>query len=152
MRPLRVLLNCLRQTKGVTALEFALIAPFLCTFIVGIVDLSFGFQSQMAVTQAAQTGSYAAMLNGFNTSTISSAVANSTGTSGITASPAPTQSCGCPSGTAVTAGPCGSTCPDGQSSGTYITVNAQYQYSTMLAYPGFSSPMTLTATSMVRIK
>ena len=152
MRPLRSLMNCLRETKGVAALEFALIGPFLCIFILGVVDLGFGFQAQMAVTQAAQAGSYAGLLNGFNTATIQSAVANSTGVDGITASPTATQSCGCPSGTAVTATPCGSTCSNGQTAGTYITVNAQYQYSTMLTYPGLSSPMMLAATSTVRIK
>lgn len=149
---MRSLTFCLRETKGVAALEFALIGPFLCTFILGVVDLGFGFQALMAVTQAAQAGSYSALLSGFNTDTIQSAVANSTGIDGITASPTPTQSCGCPSGTAVTATPCGSTCPDGQTAGTYITVTAQYQYSTMLSYPGLSSPMTLSATSTVRIK
>jgi Flp pilus assembly protein TadG len=148
----RGMLNLLRETKGVAALEFALIGPFLCLFILGVVDLGFGFQAQMAVTQAAQAGSYAALLNGFNTDTISSAVANSTGMSGITASPTPTQSCGCPSGTAVTTTACGSTCSSGQAPGTYIMVTAQYQYTTMLTYPGLSSPMTLAASSTVRIK
>jgi len=51
MRPLRSLINCLRETKGVAALEFALIGPFLCIFILGVVDLGFGFQAQMAVTR-----------------------------------------------------------------------------------------------------
>ena len=143
---------CVRESKGVAALEFALVAPFLCTFILGVVDLGFGFQAQMAVTQAAQAGSYSALLNGFDTSSIQNAVANSTGVDGINASPTPTQSCGCPSGTAVSTTSCGSTCPDGQTAGTYITVTAEYQYSTILSYPGLSSPMTLASTSTVRIK
>ena len=152
MSPLCRLILRLRDAKGVAALEFALVAPFLCTFILGVIDLGFGFQAQMAVTQAAQAGSYSALLSDFNTNTIDSAVANSTGFDGITASPTPTQSCGCPSGTGVTAASCGSICADGQTAGTYITVSAQYQYSTILSYPGLSSPMTLAATSTVRIK
>lgn len=134
---------------GVSAIEFALVAPFLCTFILGVVDLGFGFQAQMAVTQAAQAGSYSAMLNGYNTTAIQTVVANSTGTSGITASSA-TQACGCPSGTAISASSCNTTCPNGQTAGTYVTVSAQYLYTPILSYPGLPSPMTLTATSMVR--
>lgn len=141
----------LREDRGISAVEFALVAPFLFTFILGVVDLGFGFQAKMAVTQAAQAGTYYAMVNGYQSSGIKSAVSNSTGTSGITA-PNPTQSCGCPSGTAVTTSSCGGNCPNGQAAGTYVTVSAQYQYSTILTYPGLPSPMTLTATSMLRIK
>ena len=144
-------LGCLREDRGISAIEFALVAPFLCTFVLAVVDLSFGFQAKMAVTQAAQAGTYYAMLNGYNTSGIQTAVASSSGTSGITA-PSTAQTCGCPSGTAVTTTTCGNSCPNGQTAGTYVTVNAQYQYSTILTYPGLPSPMTLTSTSMLRIK
>lgn len=144
-------LGCFREDRGVSAIEFALVAPFLFTFVLGVVDLSFGFQAKMAVTQAAQAGTYYAMINGYNTSGIRTAVSSSTGTSGITA-PTTAQTCGCPSGTAVTTSSCGSNCPNGQAAGTYVTVNAQYQYSTILTYPGLPSPMTLTSTSMLRIK
>jgi Flp pilus assembly protein TadG len=144
-------LGCLREDRGISAIEFALVAPFLCTFVLGVVDLGFGFQAKMAVTQAAQAGTYYAMLKGYDSSAIQTVVANATGTSGITA-PSAAQSCGCPSGTAVTTAPCSSTCANGQTSGTYVSVSAQYQYSSILAYPGLPRPMTLSATSMVRIK
>jgi Flp pilus assembly protein TadG len=144
-------LRYLREDLGVSAIEFALVAPFLCTFILGVVDLGFGFQAQMAVTQAAQAGSYYAMLNGFNASAIQTVVGSSTGTSGIT-SPSAAQTCGCPSGTAVATSTCNSTCPNGQTAGTYVTISAQYLYTPILSYPGLPSPMTLSATSMVRIK
>src|SRR5215469_2679059 len=90
-------LGCLREDAGLSAIEFALVAPFLCTFILGVVDLGMGFQSQMAVTQAAQAGTYYAMLNGYNASAIQTVVASASGTSGIT-SPTSSSTCGCPSG------------------------------------------------------
>lgn len=142
----------LSESRGATAVEFALIAPLLFLFLLGLIDFGLGFEAKMAVSQAAQAGSYYALLNGFDQTAITNAVTNATDTSGISASPSPTESCGCPSGTAVTASPCNSTCPNGQSPGTYATVSAQYQYSTILPYPGLSSPMTLVSTSMVRIK
>lgn len=141
-----------RDSRGVSALEFALVAPVLFTFLLGIVDLGLGFRALMAVTQAAQAGSYYGLLNGFNASAIQNAVANSTATSGISSTPTPSQSCGCPTGTSVAPTSCGSTCSNGQTPGTYVSVSAQYQYSTILAYPGLSSPLTLNSTSMVRIK
>ena len=70
MRQLLSRLNCVRENRGVAALEFALVAPFLCTFILGVVDLGFGFEAKMAVIQAAQAGSYYALLKGFDTSAI----------------------------------------------------------------------------------
>ena len=144
-------LGCLREDAGLSAIEFALVAPFLCTFLLGVVDLGFGFQAQMAVTQAAQAGTYYAMLNGYNTSGIQNVVANASGLSGIT-SPTSSSTCGCPSGTAVTASSCTSNCASGQAAGTYASVTAQYSYTPILTYPGLPSPMTLTATSMLRIK
>ena len=144
-------LGCLREDAGLSAIEFALVAPFLCTFLLGVVDLGFGFQAQMAVTQAAQAGTYYAMLNGYNTSGIQNVVANASGLSGITA-PTSSSTCGCPSGTAVTASSCTSNCASGQAAGTYASVTAQYSYTPILTYPGLPSPMTLTATSMLRIK
>ena len=140
-----------REDAGISAIEFALVAPFLCTFILGVVDLGFGFQAQMAVTQAAQAGTYYAMLNGYNTSGIQTVVANATGTSGITA-PTSSQACGCPTGTAVSTSTCNTTCSNGQPAGTYVNVSAQIQYTPILTYPGLPSPMTLTSTSMLRIK
>jgi Flp pilus assembly protein TadG len=144
-------LGCLREDAGLSAIEFALVAPFLCTFILGVVDLGFGFQAQMAVTQSAQAGTYYAMLNGYNTSGIQTVVANASGLSGIT-SPTSSSTCGCPSGTSVTVSTCNTTCANGQTAGTYASVTAQYSYTPILTYPGLPSPMTLTSTSMLRIK
>ena len=144
-------LGCLREDAGLSAIEFALVAPFLLTFLLGVVDLGMGFQSQMAVTQAAQAGTYYAMLNGYNASAIQTVVANASGTSGITA-PTSSSSCGCPGGTSVSVSACNSTCPSGQAAGTYASVTAQLQYTPILVYPGLPSPITLTSTSMLRIK
>lgn len=143
--------NLLREDKAVTALEFALIAPVLCTFILGLIDLGLGFEAQMSVSQAAQAGTYYALLNGYDSAKINSAIQNASNSNGISGSSA--QSCGCPSaGGAVSSAPCGSSCPSGQTAGSYVTVSTQYSYSTILPYPGFPSPMTLNATSLVRVK
>jgi Flp pilus assembly protein TadG len=146
-----IIRNSGRDSAGVAGIEFAIIAPVLAIFILGLIDLGLGFEAQMSVSQAAQAGSYYALLKGYDTAAIASAIQNASNSTGISGSSS--QSCGCPSsGAGVANAACGSSCPNGQTAGTYVSVSAQYQYSTVLPYPGLTSPMTLSATSMVRIK
>src|ERR1700757_1336311 len=90
-----------RNIDGVAAVEFAIIAPPLSLLLVGVIDLGMAIDAKMSVTSAAQAGTYHALLNGFDATAITNAVTNAGGPSGIVASPAPSQSCGCPSGTGV---------------------------------------------------
>jgi len=140
-----------RDSGGAAATEFAIVAPVLAFFALGLIDLGMGFEAQMSVSQAAQAGSYYALLNGYNKSAIISAAQNASNAMGVSATPS--ESCGCPTASGgVASATCGSPCSNGQTAGTYVTVNAQYPYATILPYPGLSSPMTLSASSMVRIK
>jgi hypothetical protein len=107
---------------------------------------------RMQVQHAAQAGAEYAMMHGFSSTAITSAVAGATALPGIAALPAPAQSCGCVSGTAVVTATCGSTCPTGTAAGTYVTVSAQAGYTTIVPYPGFPSSFTFSAASMVRIQ
>ncbi|HZT51102.1 MAG TPA: TadE/TadG family type IV pilus assembly protein [Stellaceae bacterium] len=150
------LLACLRRVlrnrRGTAALEFGLLVPVLSTMVVGITDLSLGFAHKMAVQDAAEAGAQYAVLHGWSSSAVSSAITSATRLSGITASPAPSESCGCPSGTTITAATCGSTCASGRTASTYVTANAQYSYRMILSYPGLSNPVTLSASATVRIQ
>jgi hypothetical protein len=113
------------------------------------------FSSQIKVQQAAQAGAQYASLRAptFNSTNISNAVTGAT-TLSVSASPAPSQSCGCISGTTVTLSgtpPCSTTCANGLTPGTYVTVNAQASYTPLLPYASvLSNPTTLTAQSIVR--
>src|SRR5437899_13008472 len=133
--------------EGVGTIEFAVVASMLATLAIGMLDLSMGLWQQMEVGNAARAGAEYASLKGWDSSAIQTAVTSATSLGSITASPAPTQSCGCPDATTgVTLSgtpPCTSTCPDGVTkAGTYVTVGAQASYSTILPYPGISSPIT----------
>ena len=154
-RPIKQLRRFIRgiaeDSNGAAATEFALVAPTLALFVLGLVDLGMGFQAQMSVSQGAQAGSYYALLNGYNSGAIGTAVQNASNATGISGTSG--ESCGCPTESGgVASASCGSSCPNGQTAGTYVTVHTQYQYSTILPYPGMSSPMTLSANSTVRIK
>lgn len=144
-----------RAQSGVAAIEFAILGAVLCLMVVAVGDLGLGFYSYMQVQTSAQSGAQYAAVHGFDATKISNAVTSATSVAGITASPAPTQFCGCPSGTGVTTVTCGSNgnkCPDNTTIGTYVTASAVRDYSTLISYPGFASTYHQTATSTVRIK
>ena len=137
---------------GVAAIELSIIAPMLVLALVCTADLGLGIYRNMQVQNAAQAGAEYAVTHGYVTDSIVSAVQNATALSGISASPAPNQFCGCASATGVTSAACGSTCTGGSAAGTYVTVSALATYRTLLPYPVLPSSFTLTAASTVRIQ
>lgn len=155
LRFLNWLASLRRATAGTSATEFAIAAPMFFIMLVPLVDLGLGLTEKMQVNGAAAAGSQYALLNGFNQSQIVQAVQNGTSLGGVSASPLPTQSCGCPnaSGTGVTTVSCGSTCAStGEGAGTYVTVYARVNYVPLLSYASLGSSVTLSASSTVRIQ
>jgi Flp pilus assembly protein TadG len=138
--------------SGVSTVEFALATPFLIAVLTLLVDFGMGFYEKMQVEIAAQAGTQYALVHGWDSDAIQNAVTSATTVSGLAATPAPTKSCGCPSGSAVAAADCSGVCPNGLSPGTYVTINAQALYTPLMAYPLFGSNVTLTAQSVARIQ
>lgn len=139
-------------TRGTAAIEFAIVGSVMVTLLVAGADLGLAFYSDMQVETSAQSGAEYAAVHGFDATSISSAVTHATSSSGIAASPAPFQFCGCVSGSAVAGAACGSVCPDGMTAGTYVTVTATRTYSTLIPYPSLPASFTQTSTSTVRIQ
>jgi len=138
--------------RGNAAIEFALATPILLGMLVPVADLGIAFSQQIQVQQAAQAGAQYALLHGWNSTAISNAVTAATNLSGVSAAPAPSQSCGCPTGTTIAAATCSSTCSNGETAGTYVFVNAQSPYSAVLPYSVLPSGTTLTAQTIVRVQ
>jgi len=142
----------IRDRKGTAAIEFALASPFFLALLIGLVDVGFGAYESMQVQNAAEAGALYAAKYGFSSAGISAAVANALGAgSGVSASPAPVEFCGCPSTSGVTSASCTSTCANGNSPGTYVQVDAALPYQAILSFPGLPIPATLTGQSVVRI-
>lgn len=152
-KPLR---RCAADRRGGALVELAFAVPILTGLLVPIIDIGMGLYQKMQVQDAAQAGAEYAIQSGWNSAAIQSAVTNATGLPGITASPAPTNFCGCPSATGVTvqAGspPCNMVCSGGILAGTYVTVSATATYTPILTYPVLGSTVTLTGQSTVRIQ
>jgi Flp pilus assembly protein TadG len=141
-----------RAERGNAAIEFALATPILLGLLVPVADLGIAFTQQIQVQQAAQAGAQYALLHGYSSSAISNAVTAATNLSGVSAAPAPTQSCGCPTGTTISAAACASTCANGETAGTYVYVNAQSSYTPVLPYSVLRSGTILTAHATVRVQ
>jgi hypothetical protein len=129
-----------------------MLAPILVVMGVCTVDLGAGIYRKMQVQNAAQAGAQYAVAHGFSASSISAAVTNATTLSGVSANPAPSQACGCPTTSGVTSATCNTTCPDGSVTGTYVTVGSQATYNTILAYPLIPNSFAFAAQAMVRIQ
>jgi len=143
----------LLDEKGTAGIEFGLIATFLFLLLLGLVDFGMGYWEQVQVGNAARAGAQYAIFNGWNSSGITTAVTSATSLASISATPAPSQSCGCPSATTgITSATCGTNCTGGGLAGTYVTVHAQASYSSIFSYPGLANPLTLSASMTVRMQ
>ena len=150
-RSIREFVASTEGIRGVAALEFALVVPFLLLMIVGIVDIGMGIYRKMQVQNAAQAGAQYAISHGYSPS-IADVVTNATTFPGIAATPAPGQFCGCPSNSGVATATCGSICVAGSTAGTYVVVSAMGTYNTIMSYPAIPGSFEMTAQATVRVQ
>jgi Flp pilus assembly protein TadG len=151
--------------SGTAAIELALFLPFLLLLLTGIVELGVSAYEAMQVSNAAEAGALfaAATYAPTNAPAFSAASTASATTSGaallpgsntLTATPAPTQFCGCPSAAGsvsnLGAPPCSATaCAGSTPAGTYVQVNASLNH--MAIFPTtWGLPATFTATTIIR--
>jgi Flp pilus assembly protein TadG len=139
-------------TQGLAAVELALLAPIVALVFICTADLGLGLYQLMEVESAAEAGVQYAALYGFDSNKISGAVTAAAPGLTINLDPTPSQSCGCPSGTAISAATCGSTCPNSEPAGTYVKVSTSSTYNTLIPYPILPSSFPLSATATVRIQ
>jgi Flp pilus assembly protein TadG len=141
---------------GVAAVELALVSPLVVAGVLGAGELGITILRQTQVSFAAQAGVDYAIANGFDATKISNAIVNATTYTGITATPAPKQFCGCPSATGVSGAsgtpPCSATCAGGVTAGTYVTASSQAQFSPIIPNPWQTNTVTLLAQTTVRIR
>jgi Flp pilus assembly protein TadG len=140
----------LGDDRGAAAVEFGLLAPMLVAILLPMIDLGMGAYVKMRVQDAAEAGAQYALEHGYTSSSIQSAAQNATSL-GANVTVTPSEACDCVSSGALSAATCGSTCSDGSTAGTYVTVSTESTYTMLLSYPGLTNPMTLTGNAIVRI-
>ena len=143
-----------RGTAGAALVEFAILAPMLIVVLNYLADAGIMVYRQIEVRQAAQAGIQYAIDNSsnFSTSSASAAVTNATTWNKVSASPAPSQFCGCPSSSSVQqlcTGACTSLCTAtcANTRGTYVTVSAQATFTSL-----FATSHTVTSSGTVRLQ
>jgi Flp pilus assembly protein TadG len=141
-----------RNERGSAAIEFALISPVFVILLIGVVELGFAGLGAMRVQDAAEAGALYAQVNGWDAAGIAAAVTNATGATGITATPAPVNFCGCPGADGITAADCAGECADGSAPGKYVTVSASMPRLSIMPETISTLPPALTAHSTVRIQ
>lgn len=145
--------SILASVDAISAVEFAIVVPIVLLLTVCTIDLGVAVYDVMQVENAAQAGSEYAAVHGFNSASIANVITAATGLSGVAASPAPAESCGCPSGSSVVEpAVCYSTCADGSIAGTYVTASATAKYTTLIHYPGLPATFTFVNTATARIQ
>jgi Flp pilus assembly protein TadG len=149
---LRGFLSVFANVDGLGGIEFGLLMPVFLMLTVCTIDLGMGFYDVMQLENAAQAGSEYAAVHGYHVGAISSAITSATGLSGVSAAPAPTEFCGCPGSSSVATATCGSTCPDGSYTGTYVTTSATLVYRTFLHYPLLPAQFTFVNSATARIQ
>lgn len=141
-----------KDIAGATAVEFGLLATMLLLTLIPVTDLSMAIRAKQQVSNAARVGAEYAAINGFNSSTISSAVTAAT-TRSVTVNS--TTYCGCASSSGIAQQACGTVCPSGRSAATYASITATTNYSPL--FPNrwigrlINNVIGLTTTEVTRI-
>ena len=137
--------------RGSAAIEFGISLPLLALLFVVVAEIGFTAYQSLQVQNAVEAGLFYAVKNGNDSTGISTAVVNSSGVAGITATPAPTQFCGCPGAAGIATTSCSATCSGGNSSGQYVQINAALTRRSIFPGSGLPLPASLTAKSIVRL-
>jgi Flp pilus assembly protein TadG len=146
----------LRARRAVAAVEFALVCPVLLMCVGGLADFGLALADRSALAGAVAQGAQYAYLNPstVTASAIQTLVTAGASLTGMTVSvTAPAYGCvtaGAPP--TLTVATATSTCPDGTSAGSYVTVTARYVYPALMPAYSQLANTTLTETATVRIQ
>jgi hypothetical protein len=144
--------SMLEDQRGVAAIELALALPVLVVMAFGLIDYSSGLLRQMQVQNAAQHGLQYALTHGFDSAAISTLITGGTSPTGISATPAPTQFCGCPGSQGIASATCSTVCSDGSRAGTYVAITAVATYVPYVELPFVPASFSLQSSAIARIQ
>ena len=136
------------QERGTSTLELAIAVPILLLMLLAIVDLGGLLYTGIEVANAARAGvAYGIQsakesdLTGMQTA----AVNDAGNVTGLTATAS--QFCTCSNGNAQKCSSGKGNCQDWR---TYVEVDTQASYQTLISYPGIPSPITVTGKAVMR--
>lgn len=146
--------STLRDRRGVVAIEFAFVAPILVLLLGAIADYALLTWSRAELaSDVAQGGQFAYDKGRTVTAAQVAQIVQTAGSlSGVTANVSG-PACYCVSaGPALTISPCTTVCPDGTAQNYYISISANYNFSSMIPIQFMSTSRQLIDTSTVRLQ
>jgi len=133
-----------RNDAGASAVEFALIAPVMLVMLMGLLDYAVAVFHRTELESAARAGAQYALVDGFDATTITTAVEASTNLDTNFLTVTVTESCECPEDSPPTVS-CSDTCGVGSMT-RYANIDLSYTH-TWFFLPGTT---TLTGESIIR--
>lgn len=113
-----------RDRRGVAALEFAAVLPFLSILLLGTVELGAGIQQTLRLKASARAGAYVAASYPTDTGRITAAIRTALPASWTNvAISTPAMTCLCPGTSSTT---CGAACPSGEQRFISVTVTRPF--------------------------
>lgn len=141
--------------RGTAVLEFVMAAPVMIMLLAAVADLGLAMRTKLRLANGVASAAQYAVLSGSGASsgTLSAIVKAASTLGGATASVSG-PACGCPTGAprSITAATCGSTCPNGGTAGTYVTITGTASYTPVLAGFSFVANTSLSETAVVRVQ
>lgn len=122
--------------SGVSAVEFALIAPVLLVMVLGMADLGRYYFSKMEVMGAVRAGAQYVILHGYDgsasaTTAVTSVIQNATSAGSGIAVDGVSQVCICSDGANPSPNTCAGTCNAGETLWEYAQISASYSFTPM---------------------
>ncbi|HLO77312.1 MAG TPA: TadE/TadG family type IV pilus assembly protein [Magnetospirillum sp.] len=138
-----------RCTKGVAAVEFALMLPILVMLVAAVADFGLAVNEKMRLTSAARAGAQWAYKKSGETGGVALAVQQASGLDPAQVTIGTQKFCGCVSGATVS---CLGTCNDGNGVRTYVTVSVSESWAPVIVSSVMDGPVALTGTVTLRVK
>lgn len=137
------------DTRGVTAVEFALSLPILLLFVLGLSEMGMAVNEKMRLASAARSGAQFALIDPADSAGIAQAVELASGLTPADILVNVTTFCGCADGTDIA---CDVVCPDASTRRTYVAVTVTENYPLMLSFPGMDPSLVLTGNATMRVE
>lgn len=139
----------LRWLRGQSAVELALVTPILVVLLLVAADFGRVFYTSIAVNNAARAGAQYGS-ESIVTAADSAGITAAARTDGWSSLSVTATQCTCETSTIVTA--CATSYCTNNPSATYVTVTVTAPFTTLVAYPGLPSSITLTGQAIMQVQ
>jgi Flp pilus assembly protein TadG len=148
MNVLSRLARVARCRAGAATIETAAMLPLFAVLLAGLFDFGSGVMNAMALSAAARAGAQYALTQPTDQAGIAAVVAAATRLDPTSLTITTSSTCECPGGSSVG---CGGTCGPQVLVRRFVSVKVTQPFTTILPYPAFLRPSTLSGSAILRV-